>query len=291
MQPPTPDALHLRLIAPWARHEEIVSGLVAPLAQELQGQPRLRALFFGRYSAPDPHVGLTMLGDGSWLEREVRGAIRRLGEGFLEVARDVQVAEAPYDRQAGRFGGDEAAALAEEVFYRDTLACLEWMETERAGRCARARRELNVVLTERLLDLMGLERACRLALYRQGFRWAETSDGWSREDRRRLDERYAAVKRGLADLLWGQTSGDPAAVWGGEEAARIARECLQALEAAIGRLRRAHAAGRVGQDLAYLAFTFAHMNANRLGIGAAAEAILRYFVYRLMRDGEDVRSR
>lgn len=279
------------MIAPWERQEEIVSRFVAPLARELRGEPRLRALFFGRYSVPDLHVGLTILGDGWWIAREARRAMGRLWDGLREVERDVHVAEAPYDRQVERFGGDEGATLAEEVFYRDTLACLDWMEVEREGRCARTRRERNAVLTERLLDLVGLERARRLDLYRHGFRWVETSGGWSREDDRLLEKRYTAVKQDLADLLWGATSANPVTVWGGQEAARIAADCLGALEIAIGELRRAHAAGRIGQDLAYFAFTFAHMNANRLGIGPAAEAILRYFVYRLMRDGRDIRAR
>ena len=47
----------------------------------------------------------------------------------------------------------------------------------------------------------------------------------------------------------------------------------------------AHAAGRIHQDLAELAWSYAHMHCNRLGIDPTPEALLRYFMHRLVEDG------
>ena len=53
----------------------------------------------------------------------------------------------------------------------------------------------------------------------------------------------------------------------------------------IERLRAAHAAGAIGEELGSLAWSYAHMQCNRLGIDGDAEAILRYFLQRAHEDG------
>ena len=52
---------------------------------------------------------------------------------------------------------------------------------------------------------------------------------------------------------------------------------------------RSPAAGRVRQELVPLAWSYTHMHCNRLGIDPVAEAILRYFMHRLMQ--ERIRAR
>ncbi len=46
------------------------------------------------------------------------------------------------------------------------------------------------------------------------------------------------------------------------------------------RLRAALEDGRVSQSLTHLAWSYAHMQGNRLGIELVPEALLRYFLYR-----------
>jgi hypothetical protein len=50
-------------------------------------------------------------------------------------------------------------------------------------------------------------------------------------------------------------------------------------------IREGLAAGRIQQDPIYLAWSYAHMNCNRLGIDVTPEALLRYFMQRLLEDG------
>jgi thiopeptide-type bacteriocin biosynthesis protein len=179
-----------------------------------------------------------------------------------------------------RYGGEEGMRLAERVFHLDSLACLDLMEAEREGLCGRSRREVSLVLTERTLDLMGFDAGARLRFYRHGYQWALDKGTWTAEDLPVLDEKYAALRPGLASLFSEAGTERPDALWGGEAPARIAERFVADLRPVVEALLAAHAAGRIRQDIVDLAWAFTHMQCNRLGIGPVAEAILRYFMHR-----------
>jgi hypothetical protein len=105
---------------------------------------------------------------------------------------------------------------------------------------------------------------------------------------RLLDARYQELKGGLYDLLLGSQANDPVSQWGGEESAHAARQAFTALENVTGRLREASAAGRISQEIVYLVWCYTHMQCNRMGISPSGEAILRYFVHRLLLDENPV---
>jgi hypothetical protein len=107
---------------------------------------------------------------------------------------------------------------------------------------------------------------------------------WDDADFARLDQRYEALRPGLAELLAGATRRDPAALWGGEASARVAAELTAAAGPVLERIRQAHAAGRLRQDLAYLGWSYTHLASNRLGLPPAPEAILRYLMQRFHDD-------
>src|SRR6185369_3499604 len=92
------------------------------------------------------------------------------------------------------------------------------------------------------------------------------------DDLRLLEERYAALRDGLAALLHA-ASPEEFASWTAGTRPWIEELCA------------AHAAGTVHQDLGSLAWSYAHMQCNRLGIDGDAEAILRYLMQRAHEDG------
>ena len=175
-------------------------------------------------------------------------------------------------------------ALAEEIFLHDSIFCLDYIDAETRGETAKSRREIALLYTDRVLDLFGFDRDQRLAFYRHGYRWAVDMKTWEEEEFQALDERYEALKDGLADLLWGSQRGNAVAAWGGDSPARMGEETLTGLAPVIGRLVEAHRAGRVDQEIIYLAWSYTHMHCNRLGIDPSGEAILRYFLHRLLLD-------
>jgi class I lanthipeptide synthase len=282
--PSSPACLFTLLYAGRERHERILAELVTPLARDLRGAPQLDSLFFARYNEPSWQIRFRVLGEPAWVEGPVRArveeAIRGLPAGLVDDA-----AFAVYDREIERYGGPEGMALAERLFLHDTLACLDLMEVERAGALSKSRREVSLLMTDRLLDLLGLDRGQRLAFYAYGHRWTQDMGTWGERDLALAEERYQKLKEGLQDLFTGEQSRAPELLWGGSEPARIAERWQEATAPVAREIVEGHAAGRIHQDLVYLAWSYAHMSANRLGIDPTPEAILRFYMHRLLEDG------
>ncbi len=270
------------MTAPLEHHEAVLSDVVAPVCREIRGSAEMESLFFARYADREPQVRFRVLGRPDW----VRGALRRrietgLGP-LLADGRISRVEFGSYLLELDRYGGPEGMAITEQIYLHDSFAALDLMEAERRGETARSRREYSLVHTEGLLDLFGFDREARRAFYRLGTLAGGDAPPWSPDDRSRLERRFDELRDGLRDLLSGETSRDPEKRYGGREPARISGACLEATRPAIGRLVDAHAAGRIPRDLVHLAWSYAHMHCNRLGIDVVAEAILRYFALRLL---------
>jgi thiopeptide-type bacteriocin biosynthesis protein len=280
-----PLCLFVLLYAPRDRHERILADFVTPVARGLRGAPELHSLFFARYNVPSWQVRFRVLGRPDWISGPVFERVER-GLGPLKESGAVEGVEyAQYDREVERYGGEEGMALAEKLFLHDSLACLDVMEAERQGLLAKTRREVSMLLTDRLLDLLRFDREQRLAFYAYGYRWAPEMETWKDADLETIEAKYQALKPGLHDLFTGEQSGRPDWLWGGEEPARIAARWQEASRPVAEAILAAHAAGRIPQDLVYLAWSYAHMQANRLGIDPVPEALLRYFMHRVTEDG------
>jgi thiopeptide-type bacteriocin biosynthesis protein len=276
--------LYTLLYAPKENHEALLRGFVAPIVREVSASASLDSLFFARYSDPRWQLRFRILGDPDWVEGPVRARVRAGLTPLRDGGSIEEVTFARYEREYERYGGEEGMRLAEKVFLHDTIACLDLIEAEANGLSSKSRREMSLLMSERIADMMGFEGASRLAYYEHGFGWAIERKTWEADELRTLSARYGDLKEGLADLLFGTQSADPVAAWGGEEPARIAERWMKATRPVIDEILAGHRAGRVRQDLGYLAWSYAHMSCNRLGIDPAAEAILRFFVHRLHED-------
>jgi len=273
------------LTAPREQHERILADFVTPIANAIRDAPELDSLFFARYNVPSWQVRFRILGRPGWVSGPV---FERVDSDLvpLRVSGAVDGVEyAEYDREVERYGGDEGMALAEKLFLHDSLACLDLMAAERQGLLGKTRREFSLLMTERLLDLLGFDREQRLSFYAFGHRWAHEMSTWKEAELATIEAKYQALKPGLQDLFTGEQSTDEEALWGGEEPARIAACWQEASRPIAQAIREAHAAGRIQQDLGYLAWSYAHMSCNRLGIDPTPEALLRYFMNRLIEDG------
>ncbi len=270
------------LYAPREQHERILADFVTPVARDLRGAPELHSLFFARYNVPSWQIRFRVLGRPDWIEGQVRERIER----DLAAVQGVDRIEfAQYDRETERYGGEEGMALAEKLFLHDSLACLDLMEAERQGLLAKTRREWSLLMTEGLLDLLGFDRAQRLAFYATGYRWTSEMGTWKEDELVMVEKRYQELKPGLQDLFTGEQSHHPELLWGGEEPLRIARRCLEESRPVVEAILEGHAAGRIHQSLTELAWSYTHMHCNRLGIDPTPEALLRYFMHRLLEDG------
>jgi thiopeptide-type bacteriocin biosynthesis protein len=276
--------LYTLLHAPREHHEEILRDFATPVARLVRDRPELHSLFFARYSIPEWQLRFRILGEPAWVD----GTVREIVEEHLAPLRQAPwlagVEFATYDREVERYGGAEGMALAEKLFLYDSLACLDLIDAERRGALAKSRRELSLLLTDRLLDLLEMDRESRIGLYEFGYRWAIEQGTWDEADLRVLEERYQTLRPGLLALFEGEQSRDPELLWGGSEPAAIAERWLAASRPVAQQILAAHRAGRIHQELPYLAWSYSHMQANRLGIDTTPEAILRFFMHRLLRD-------
>jgi thiopeptide-type bacteriocin biosynthesis protein len=273
------------LYAPREQHERILADFVTPIARDLGAAPELHSLFFARYNVPSWQVRFRILGRPDWIAGPVRERVERDLEPLQASGAVERIEFAEYDREIERYGGEEGMALAEKLFLHDSLAGLDLMAAERAGELAKTRREWSLLMTERLLDLLRFDRAQRLAFYATGYRWTGEMGTWKEAELATIERRYQELKPGLQDLFTGEQSHHPELLWGGEEPWRIAERCLEASRPVVEAILDAHAAGRIQQDLTELAWSYSHMHCNRLGIDPNPEALLRYFMHRLVEDG------
>jgi thiopeptide-type bacteriocin biosynthesis protein len=273
------------LYAPRERHEQILADFVTPIARDLRGAPELDSLFFARYNVPGWQLRFRILGRPDWVAGPVAERIERDLIALREAGAVDSVEFAQYDRETERYGGEEGMALAEQLFLHDSLAVLDLMEVDRAGGLEKSRREVSLLMTERLLDLLGFDRAQRTAFYAFGHQWTRDMGAWNEGELATIERKYQELKPGLQELFTGEPAGDPESLWGGAEAAAIAARWLAASRPVVAAIVAAHAAGRIAQDLVYLAWSYAHMSCNRLGVDATPEALLRYFMHRLYEDG------
>lgn len=276
--------LYALLTADREHHDALLRDLVTPVTRQIVNEPELDSIFFVRYSEPVWQLRFRLLGEPEWIDRRVRPildeALPKLADGGLIERWEY----ASYDREVPRYGGEEGMRLAEKIFFHDSVLSLEFLEAERLGLTSKSRRELSLLYADRLLDIMQFTREQRLAFYAHGYRWALDMETWREEEMRLLDARYHELKDGLHDLLLGSQRDNPVQAWGGEEPARAARQAFSALEETARQLRDAHVAGRISQEIVYLVWCYTHMQCNRMGISASGEAILRYFVHRLLLD-------
>jgi len=276
--------LYSILYAPRERLEPLLIHTVAPLAAEIRDHPDLDSLFFVRYSEPRWQLRFRILGRPGWVEGPVRDQMeRRLRE--LQAGGDIEGHEITrYDREYDRYGGPVGMGFAEKLFHLASRACIEILRLDQAGRLGKSRREYAMALVDRFLDMAPFTAEDRLEFYRFGYAWALDQKTWGPEDLEALERRFQVLREGLEKLFFGAGAEDPARFYGGAEAAQVTSAFLEQARPVVERLVEEHRKGRIKQDLRYLFWSYAHMMTNRLGVEATPEAILRFFMFRLLQE-------
>ena len=276
--------LYTLLYVPRERQEDILDQLVCPVAAEIRDHPDLDSLFFVRFSEPRWQLRFRVLGRAGWVNGAVRGLVeRRVRE--LEASGDIEGHEfTRYDREYDRYGGELGMTLAEKLFHLDSLACLEILRVDRTGLLKKSRREFAMALVDSFLELAHFSMEDRREFYKFGYAWAIEWKTWGPEDLDALEKRFQRLHAGLEKLFFGLKAEDPAQFYGGPEAAQVAATFLEHARPAVEKILDEHRAGRIQQSLLYLFWSYAHMMTNRLGVEATPEAILRFFMFRLLEE-------
>ncbi len=277
-----PRCLYAMIFVESEHHERIVREFVRPMAHRFQSNENLDSLFFVRFNVPSWQVRFRVLGNPDWIEGLVRPLIRQELQTLEERGEINSFQFGTYQRELPRYGGPVGMQLAEKIFFHDSLAALDFLEAYDREECSRSRRELNLLITDRFLDLLGSSREERIAFYQLGYQWALEQNTWQDKELRALDTRFQALRSGLEELLSPARQSDPAWVFGGTRPAAIAETLFQSIRPILQEVRQRHQSGEITQDWSYLIWSYTHMFCNRLGIDPTAEAILRYFMHRLL---------
>lgn len=272
--------IYFLIHTPYEHHETVVADVVTPLAREIRDAPELESLFFVRLSSPSWQVRFRVVGREGWLRNVYRPAALERLQPLREGGRVTEVEETEYQREVERYGGPEGMALAESIYTVDTLACLDLLELEREGKLGRSRRELALLLGERCADLLELSGDRRERFYRFAWDWAREMGTWDKDDLARLEERYQTQAAAFRELLEGETSRNPEALWGGPEAAGVIDDFLDRVRPRFERVLAGRAEGVIRQHVPYLGWSYTHLLCNRLGLAPTPEAIVRYLMHR-----------
>ncbi|MEM6792912.1 MAG: lantibiotic dehydratase, partial [Acidobacteriota bacterium] len=188
--PPGSEWLYLKIYTPPRAADRLLVDRLAPAIRRALDAGAAEGWFFLRYADPDFHLRVRFRGEPKGLWAWFQDDMSQV----LSEARDahgpaLRMSLETYEREIPRYGGDQAIALAEEIFHADS----EWVlnalsRPETSGEDSRWR--LAMLGVAELLEAWGLgdeEKVRILERLRTSFREEHNLD---RESRRRLGKLY-----------------------------------------------------------------------------------------------------
>lgn len=242
---------------------------VAPVVRDALASGAARRWFFIRYADPHPHVRLRLDGDPARLGGEVLGALHDAAAPLLDDGALWRVQLDTYEPEIDRYGGPAAIELAEDVFWRDSEACLTIVEHLDGDAGADARWQLALRSSDDLLAALGLDADARAAVFAAAKTSMDAEFRASTPLHQAIGERYRARQADLDALLAPGAAADPDHPLAPGLAALATRDAALAPTAAA--LRALDAAGGMRPPLAEIAWSLVHMTCNRL-LHASARA-------------------
>ncbi len=271
--PPGSDWLYAKLYCGEASGDHILRRLVLPLSQRALEDGVASRWFFVRYADPEHHLRWRVQGTPAALAGMLAGvnveAASWLASGHLH-----RVELATYEREIERYGGIAGMELAEELFYRDSVAAAEIVARYHGDRGQDARWRLALLALDRLLTDFSLAMDARVDLV------SRLRDRFARElevDSRLRKQIGAKLRRESAELL-ALLRADPAA----GHVLHAGAMALRRRSAALLPLARAIAAPGALDDLSVgeVLESYLHMTVNRML--RSAQRAQEYVLYDLL---------
>ncbi len=259
---PGSEWLYAKLYCGASTADRVLREAVAPVVRGALASGAADRWFFLRYGDPDHHVRVRLAGDPGRLAGEVLPALHAAVAPMLDAGEVHRVQLDTYHRETERYGGDRGIELVERIFWRDSEAVLAIVELLDGDAGADARWRLALRGLDGLLEVLGLDDAARgaaatTARDSMGSEHAADPAFWGR-----VGERFNRERADL-ELVFARDparDADHALAPGFEILA--ARDLAMAADAA--ELRARDQAGELTPPVAELAWSVAHMHANRL---------------------------
>lgn len=279
-QQPDEECLYTLLHAPQEGHDRILDQFVTPIVASIDSAVEVDSYFVARYSEPEWQLRFRVLGRPAFVQQQLRPAIDAALPALYSAGLVRHHEFARYEREWKRYGGPAGMRLCERFFRYDTAYCLFLVSLDLSAGLPKSRREISLLFTERVLDLFDVAREHRADFYYFAHSWTLQNGDWTETELGALDRKFHAIEPALRQVVASLRAGDPT-VWGSALVHERAEQALASLAPLAGALTAAHRRGELESTLSSIIWSLTHMHCNRLGIDAHAEAILRYFAWRL----------
>ena len=263
LRPPGSDWLFIKLYCPRVFQDDLLTGPVAELCQDVLAMGAADDWFFLRYADPDPHLRIRFRGRSERLIGELVSHICGWASGLISAGLSTRLCFDTYERELERFGGTAGTAVAEAIFGADSRAVLEMLRLSRDGLLGMDMTSLAVLSIDDLLAGLGFSEAERVDWYRDRV-----------SSRTIAGDEYRRRKQKLRGLL-----SDPEQIRsqpGGDALTRVLADRRNELGRIARRLDVLGASGELSQQKSVLFRSYVHLHCNRLLAGdpSAEEQVL-----------------
>lgn len=257
---PGSDWLYVKFYMGSATADHLLCELVAPAVVSAIESGAADTWFFVRYGDPDWHIRLRLHGMPEALWGRVLPSLHAALAPHMAGGRVWRVQLDTYERELERYGGVEAAEVAERLFQADSVAALDIVNYYRGDGGAQARCRLAILGADMLLSDFGfdLETKRRVVAGVRGALFREFQ--CDAEFRRQLGKKYRG-ERADVEMLLGQDGSRNDYLERGVSA--LGRRSLQ-IASLVGQLRRYGSEGLLSRPLEELAASYIHMHLNRV---------------------------
>lgn len=257
--PPGSEWMTAKLYSGVATADRLLLGTLRPLVAAALEDGILDSWFFLRYADPRPHIRLRLHGEAGKLTGALLPELAAVSESSPGAVWKLQLDT--YEREVERYGGPEAIALAEEVFFADSEAVLEILDRlEEGPQGTEERWRLALRGIDALLDDLGLDLTARRALAERQRRDLCEELGADASVGRALGRRYRELSGELEGLLDPSRDAESPLAPGIE----VLRARSGRLAPAVGALGQLDREGRLSAPLAEVAASLVHMHVNRM---------------------------
>ncbi len=272
---PGSEWLAVKLYTGAALADRVLTEVIAPLVETAAANGSIRSWFFIRYADPDWHLRVRFRGESAGLFEDVLPALHRAAAPFVHDRRIHRVQIDTYLRETARYGGPLGIEACEELFHRDSVAVLAFLQEATGDDGLDARWRFACRSMETALDDLGLDLARKHALFGTLARGYGAEFRIDSNFRRRMMDRYR-TERGTIEA-WAESRTDDALA---ARAGALLQERAHASRPACEELIRRSQSGELSHPLEEIAGSLLHMHANRILRSAqrAQEMVIHHFL-------------
>jgi thiopeptide-type bacteriocin biosynthesis protein len=277
--PPGSDWVFFKIYAGPATLDELLRMVVPSVVRDLFARGLISRWFFIRFEDPDLHLRLRFQSPNAQLAHAVLRVLEVSFNPQLEADRSWKIEVDTYEREIERYGGVEAMSLAEDIFFADSDAVLEILQSHDDEIDASLRWKLGLIGVDMLLTDFGLagpERTAAVQMARERYEREFRVDA---ETKIKLGQRFRKERKSLEILLRSSHNVNPS-IHRVQVALKIRSERVRA---AVRSLRELGRQGRMHVAIEQLVLSYIHMHIIRLmrEEQRAHELVIYDFLYRI----------